>query len=289
MVFFPLTPQALKGVGAGFGIVTEFVLKTHEEPSSVQYAFSHSLGKIKDMAPFFSDWQALISDPDLDRRFGSEFVLHELGATVTGTFFGTKKEFEATGIPSKFPTSSPDTGVGVKAMDWLAAVEQQAQDSALWLSDLSASFVARSLAFRQEDLLSEDAITDVFDYIDSASRGTPLWFLIFDVTGGAINDVPLASMSYLHRDKVMFSQGYGVGIPVLNDDTRDFVTGIMSTIRSGVPAGDNLTTYAGYVDPTLAHAQEQYWGSNLPRLMEVKAKWDPKDVFRNPQSVRPAE
>jgi hypothetical protein len=280
--------QALKGAGAGFGVVTEFVLKTHEEPADVQYAFSHGLGKIEDMAPFFAQWQAFIADPDLDRRFGSEFVLHELGATVTGTFFGTQEEFEATGIPANFPTSASNTTVGIEVMNWLAAVEQQAQDSALWISDASSSFIAKSLAFREEDLLSDDAITQLFKYIGSAHKGTLLWFLIFDVTGGAINDVPLESTSYLHRDKVMFSQGYGVGVPVLTQDTRDFITGIMDTIRSVVPTGANLTTYAGYVDPTLKNPQEQYWGSNLERLMTVKSQWDPNDVFCNPQSVRPA-
>jgi hypothetical protein len=70
---------------------------------------------------------------------------------------------------------------------------------------------------------------------------------------------------------------------------RDFIGGITSLVRSLIPTGSQLTTYAGYVDPTLQNPQEQYWGSNLPRLVEVKTKWDPSDVFHNPQSVRPAK
>jgi hypothetical protein len=65
--------------------------------------------------------------------------------------------------------------------------------------------------------------------------------------------------------------------------------------------------YAGYVEyvsflglpislvlrcfdsPTLPDAQEKYWGTNLPRLEQIKKAVDPNDVFHNPQSVRPAE
>jgi FAD/FMN-containing dehydrogenase len=28
-----------------------------------------------------------------------------------------------------------------------------------------------------------------------------------------------------------------------------------------------------------------YWGDNLPRLMKIKAAFDPKNVFRHAQSV----
>lgn len=79
---------ALKGAGASFGIITEFVMRTNEEPGDVvEYTFSLTFSRHRDLSPVFEAWQNLISDPDLDRRFGSEFVMHELGAIITGTFF----------------------------------------------------------------------------------------------------------------------------------------------------------------------------------------------------------
>jgi len=269
--------------------VTKFVLETHPEPEAVQYISSYGFGDIKEMTLLYQQWQALASDPDLDRRFGGQFTLHELGAAVTGSFYGTKAEFDATGIPARFPVSKSNASINYQATDWLADVEHQAEDAALFLSDTPAAFVAKSLAFRQEDMLSNDSIASLFAHIQSADRGTPLWFLIVDVAGGATRDIPINATSYLHRDKIMFAQAYGIGLPVLTQATRDFVAGIMSTIRSSLATGTELTTYAGYVDPDLANAQEQYWGSNLPRLMDIKVKWDPRDVFHNPQSVRPAK
>jgi hypothetical protein len=92
--------------------------------------------------------------------------------------------------------------------------------------------------------------------------------------------------AYSHRDKIMFSQGYGVGIPVLLQSTKDFMNGLIDNIQSSVP--QQLTTYPGYVDPTLTNAQEAYWGPNLDALGQIKSKWDPNDLFHNPQSVRPS-
>jgi FAD/FMN-containing dehydrogenase len=282
-VFFSSPYQALKGAGAGFGVITKFIVRTQKEPGNVvQYSYSVNFAKHSELAPLFQSWQTLISDPNLDRRFSSEFVMHELGAIITGTFYGTQEEFKATGIPGRLP-ANPNSLV---LNNWLGAVAQQAQEAALWLSEARAPFIAKSLAFTKDDLLPANGITKLMNYISGVNRGTLIWFLIFDVTGGAINDVAMNATAYRHRDKVMFCQGYGIGIPTLNQATKDFVSGIISTIRSVVPG--ELSTYAGYVDASLTNAQQQYWGPNLATLQSIKKTWDPTDLFHNPQSVRPA-
>ena len=276
--------QALKGAGAGFGIITEFVVKTHPEPGSViQYSYSLSLGKHAELVPVYKQWQDLIADPNLDRRFGTEFYMHELGVLISGTFHGTKEEYEASGIPDKLPKGNTSLVID----DWLAVITHQAESAGLYLSGLSTSFTARSLAFTREDVLSVEAITSLANYLDNTEHGTLIWFLIFDASGGAISDIPTNATAYSHRDKVMFSQAYGVGIPTLNQKTRDFVNGINANIQGD--SARTLTTYPGYVDPQLTNAQESYWGPNLQTLEVIKTHWDPNDVFHNPQSVRPVK
>jgi hypothetical protein len=273
---------ALKGAGAGFGIVTEFVVRTQPEPGNVlSYTYSITFASHSELGPVFQQWQDLISDPELDRRFGSEFIMQELGVLISATFHGTEEEYEATGIPDRIPRGR----VSVVVDDWLAVIAKQAEEAALFLSELSTAFTARSLAFTRDELLTPDTITDLMNFIDDADRGTLLWFLIFDVTGGAISDVPTNATAYSHRDKIMFCQGYGVGIPTLNQHTRNFINGITDTIRAGTAS--QLTTYPGYVDPQLSNGQESYWGPNLATLSSIKSRWDPTDIFHNPQSVRP--
>ncbi|KAH8161793.1 hypothetical protein CIB48_g6455 [Xylaria polymorpha] len=273
---------ALKGAGAGFGIITKFVMKTHPEPGSVvQYSYSLSFGKHANMAPVFKQWQDLVSDPNLDRRFGTEFVAHELGAIITATFYGTEAEWNASGIPKRIPKGN------ISIDNWLGAIASQAEDAALYLSEIHSAFTVRSLAFTADETLSENAITKVMKYLDDTNRGTLLWFLIFDATGGAISDIPTNATAYSHRDKIMFCQGYGIGIPVLTQQTKDFMNGLISTIQDS--ARQKLTTYPGYVDPSLADPQQSYWGPNLESLESIKTTYDPTDLFHNPQSVRPGK
>lgn len=235
------------------------------------------------MGQVFKQWQDLVADPELDRRFGTEFTMHELGVIISGTFYGTEEEFTASGIPDRIPKGNTSLVID----DWLAVLAKQAEEAALSLSDIRSAFTARSLAYTREDILSEDAITSLMNYLDDTDRGTLLWFLIFDATGGAISDVPMNATAYSHRDKIMFCQGYGIGIPTLNQKTRDFVNGIIDNIQGG--SANPLTTYPGYVDPLLTNAQESYWGPNLEALQAIKTQWDPTDLFHNPQSVRPAK
>ncbi|KAI0411047.1 hypothetical protein F5X98DRAFT_65093 [Xylaria grammica] len=273
---------ALKGAGAGFGIVTKFVVKTHPEPGSmVQYSYSLSLGKHTDMVPVLKQWQDLVSDPNLDRRFGTEFVAHELGVIITATFYGTEAEWNASGIPQRIPKGK----ISVVIDNWLAIIAQQAEDAALYLSEIHSAFTVRSLALTAEETLSEDTITKVMKYIDDTNRGTLLWFLIFDASGGAISDVPMNATAYSHRDKIIFFQGYGIGLPVLTQQTKDFLSGIINIIQASAP--QKLTTYPGYVDPSLTSPQQSYWGPNLEMLESIKTAYDPNDLFHNPQSVKP--
>lgn len=257
-------------------------MRTQPEPGSVvQYTYSITLAKHRNLAGIFTQWQDLISDPELDRRFSTEFIMHELGVIIQATFFGTQEEYKATGIPDKIPAGA----TSVILDDWMAVMTNDAENAALWLSSTSTPFTARSLAFTKDEMLSEDTITNLMNYIDDANRGTLIWFLIFDSTGGAISDVPTNATAYAHRDKIMFCQGYGIGIPVLQQSTKDFMTGIITHIQNGTTQA--LTTYPGYVDPMIQNPQTSYWGPNLDRLGGIKAKWDPNDVFHNPGSVRP--
>lgn len=278
---------ALRGAGSSFGVITEFTVRTEPEPGSVvEYTYSLSFGKQKEMAPVYSKWQALVGDPDLDRRFTSLFIAQPLGVLITGTFYGTEEEFDASGIPEKLPTGGD---FNITVMDWLGSLAHIAETTGLYLSDLPTQFASRSLALREQDLLSDQSIEELFDYMGSTDPGTLLWFIIFDNEGGAIADVPEDSTAYPHRDKIIMYQSYAIGIPELSDTTVDFVEGVQGKVMEGAP--DAHTTYAGYINKNLNRtaAQEFYWGDKLPKLREMKKKYDPTSVFHNPQSVDPAE
>jgi FAD/FMN-containing dehydrogenase len=43
--------------------------------------------------------------------------------------------------------------------------------------------------------------------------------------------------------------------------------------------------YVNYCDKELSNWRQAYWGSNLPRLESIKARFDPENVFRHDQSI----
>jgi hypothetical protein len=260
-------------------------MRTHPEPGDVvQYSYSFSFGSGAELAKVYKAWQDLIADPDLDRRFGTELVIYPLGVIITGTFYGTKQEFEDSGILDRLPQTGNET---LAVTDWLGSLTQWAEHEALYLSDIPTAFYSKSLAFRKEDVLSADMATDLFDYVESADKGTLLWFVIFDASGGAVSDVAENATAYAHRDKIMFYQSYAIGLLSVPETTRTFLTDFHERLLGFLPAGGTYGTYPGYVDPALTDAQEEYWMGNLAELGKIKAKWDPNDVFHNPQSVRP--
>jgi hypothetical protein len=261
-------------------VVTDFVLQTHPEPGNVvHYEYALAFGSQSEMAPYYTAWQNLISKPDLDRRFGSIFIMMPLGALVVGDFYGSQAEFDASGIPDWLPKGEHRH---IVLTDWLGSLANSAQNEGLYLTNLPAPFYAKSLAFRREDLPSPEKIDRLFRWVDMQHKGTPLWFIIFDATGGAIGDVPGNATAFAHRDKILYYQSYAVGLPLLKA-SKDFITNFHGQVLEACPTA--FGTYPGYVDPALVEPQRQYWDANLPELERVKKVWDPMDRFHNPGSV----
>ena len=64
-----------------------------------------------------------------------------------------------------------------------------------------------------------------------------------------------------------------------------FMNGLNDAITSKMP---QYAAYLNYVDPTYTRdeAYELYYGTELhARLRELKSVLDPRNVFRNPQSI----
>ncbi|CAG7854205.1 SubName: Full=Related to reticuline oxidase (Berberine bridge enzyme) {ECO:0000313/EMBL:CCA70426.1} [Serendipita indica DSM 11827] len=278
---------AMKGAAASFGIITEFVVHTEPAPADTTvFAYHIQTGKKSSFANTFAAWQDIISDPNLDRKFSTEVVITELGMIISGTYFGTKEEYKALNFEQRLAQNAT---VSVTTLDnWLGTVTNWAENEALKLiGGISGPFYSKSLNFKKDTLIPFNGIQNLFNYLETANKGTPAWFVIFDLEGGKINDVPTDQTAYAHRDTLFYVQTYAVGILKLSDTTKNFINGINKVIQDAMP-NVNFGAYAGYVDPQLPNAQQAYWQSNLPRLEQVKRKYDPTDVFHNPQSVRPA-
>ncbi|KAJ5579888.1 uncharacterized protein N7459_005873 [Penicillium hispanicum] len=266
---------AIKGAAASFGIVTEFKLRTHPAPpEAVQWSFTLNVGSTAEKARLFRDWQDLISANNLTRKFSTELVLFELGALVSGTFLGSKEEFDDFKLENHFPLL--DAGNIVYLTDWIGMTPSVAYPA---LSMQSPCLSPR------EQLIPDTGVDEMLTYIDNTSKGTLAWFIIFDLEGGAINDVPTNATAYAHRETIMWMQSYAVNpLGSVSETTKSFLDGLNNVIASTHPRAQ-FGSYPGYVDPWMDNAQHAYWGPNLPKLQQIKTAIDPNDLFHNPQSV----
>jgi hypothetical protein len=281
---YPDVFWAMKGAGASFGIVTQFKVNTHPSPgSAVEYSYTFSQRPFANLADRFKTWQRVIADPGLSRKFASQVVLSEVGMIISGTFFGSEQEFDALNLTSVFPDASSNKVIVFN--DWAGLLAHWAEDVALQLGGgISSPFYSKSLAFTPKDIIPDDGVDAFFQYLDKVDKGTLIWFGIFDLEGGATNDVAPDATGYGHRDALFYFQSYGIDIGKVSSTTRNFINGMNSVLQNSL-SGHTLGAYAGYVDPALPNAQQAYWGSNLPKLMTIKKEIDPADTFHNPQSV----
>lgn len=277
---------AIKGAGASFGIVTEFTVRTEPEPgSAVQYSYTFNRGDQGSNAKLFEEWQSLISDPTLSRNFAGVFTVSNDIIVVSGTYFGTKTEFDAFQLEHRFPNSTSSSAI--EFTDWLGLVAHWGEDVFLQaITNVPAWFYSKSLSFSPQTLIPASGIENLFQYLTNQAPGTPAWFVIFNLVGGAINDIPTNATAYPHRNSLYWMQSYAVTAGAVSETTINFLDGINNVIAASLP-GIDFGAYAGYVDPRLPNGQQEYWGSNLPMLQQIKATVDPTDVFHNPQSVRP--
>lgn len=276
---------AIKGAAASFGIVTQFKVRTQPIPkAALQFTYTFSQGDVLDKVQLFLDWQSLIAKPNITRKFSSQLTVFQDGIVIVGSFFGTRDEYQQFEQENNLPFRN--MGNVAYVTNWLSVVAHTAEDYLIQLfGGMLTSFYSKSVSFTADQFFTERDLVTLFTYLHSAPKGTQAWWVIFNLEGGATNDVPMNATAYVHRDAVMWMQSYAVvGFEPPGFITKRFLNRLHEVVLGNRPPGP-LRSYPGYVDPFMKDGQMAYWGTNLPRLQDIKTAVDPKDTFHNPQSV----
>jgi hypothetical protein len=112
--------------------------------------------------------------------------------------------------------------------------------------------------------------------------------LIIEPADGAVNSIPPNATAFVHRDNLFdiqyqarWRRGAPKHVAEANVEWTNDLYARTAPYRSGF-------AYQDYMDSELEDWQHAYYGSNLPRLRQVKAKYDPENFFRFAQSIPPA-
>jgi hypothetical protein len=130
-------------------------------------------------------------------------------------------------------------------------------------------------------------------WFETGPTNTRSWWFQLDLHGGsnsAVSQGDHSLSSYAHRDQLFLIQFYDqTFFGDYPSDGFSFLDDWVGNVTEPLSVSD-WGMYINYADSNLnrTFAQQAYWRSNVPRLQQIKATWDPHELFYYPQSINPS-
>ena len=109
--------------------------------------------------------------------------------------------------------------------------------------------------------------------------------LDFTPWGGAYNRRDPGATAFVHRD-AQFLLKHAVATPSPAAAGTDGGRRWLDASWASVHPWGSSRAFQNFADPDLPDWPTAYYGANLPRLARIKARYDPTDFFRHPQSIQ---
>ena len=266
---------ALRGGGGNFGVAASFVYELHAVGPVIHGgAVFHPFSKAKDVLRFYREITATL--PDELTVFAG--LLHGPdGSKLAGmiaAYCGPAEQADAALAPIK--------AFGPPAVDAMGPIPYNQLNSMI---DPALPRGARNYwksTFLSE--VSDDAIDTMVETYDSVP--SPMSQVLLEHFHGAATRVPHDATAFPHRfdgyNFLILSQWTDAA-----DDQRQMVWSrerYAAMQRFAAPA--RYSNYLDHDDATDTAAAA--YGANYPRLQAIKAKYDPDNLFRQNQNIRPA-
>jgi FAD/FMN-containing dehydrogenase len=276
---------ALRGGGGGnFGINTEFVLRTQSiGPLSV-----YRLRWRWDDAPtvLTAAQELMASAPDaLSARVGLDVAVAsspggapELSASALGQYFGQVGDLRSLLAP--LLAAAQPTEQVIRRATHAEAVDFFAANVPVGRFTEKSSYIGPG-GF--DSGLIETGMTWIEKWPGSANT-TAVGFTLF-AWGGAMGRPAPTDTAFVHRDASWLSV---IGTSWGKDDSTTVVNANLDWLGGFAAAIVPYVTdqaYQNFADPALTDWAQAYYGQNLPRLVKVKRKYDPDDVFSFAQGI----
>jgi FAD/FMN-containing dehydrogenase len=284
------------GGGGNFGIATSFTFGLHPLPELALFTVNWPWEAAGAVLGQWQEWTA--SAPD---ELWSNCQLQSAGSDglnvrINGVYVGAVGGLTTVLQPLLDRAGTPTNQfVGPDSYLHAMLVEAGCEDLSVAQCHLSDPSTAGTLArssFAATSSYLTTAMTDAgvgaaVAAVEHLQDSTPSLGggLVFDAYGGAINAVAPTATAFVHRQELCALQASvswaPATAPTLVEAAQSWLAGTAASLAPFV----SRSAYQNYIDPTLVDWAEAYYGSNLPRLVELKRRYDPEDVFHFAQSI----
>ncbi len=281
------------GGGGNFGIATSFEFQVHPIPEAITlFTLEWPWGTAASVLDAWLRW--IPSTPDQLWANCQLFSSGNVGSglvKVTGVFAGTVSACSAALDPLTVAVGEATTYRFVGPEEYLTATMIEAgcegEPLAQCAAPVQSPFTAKSSYVGGP--LPQAAVTGIVSALSTLPATLPGagGGVVFDGYGGLINQIGASETAFVHRNAVACAQ-YSITYPAAPPDPS--ATSAASAWLDNLHQKFSPVTqgsYQNYIDPTLTDWQQAYYGANLPRLRQVKQKYDPDDVFHFAQSIPP--
>ncbi len=281
------------GGGGNLGVVTRLTFATQAAPTVTTFFLRWPWSAASAVVQTWQSWA-----PSADERLWSTLKLlggprsHPDGPTVSvsGTWTGPASGLSAQlapllrGVPAAPVASTSGTVSYLDAMMAYAGcsgvpVERCTTAPGGALTRESSSGTS-NIGYTA---LDADGVADVVAQVESAQSVATLieGGISMDALGGVVASVAPDATAFPHRKALMTVQYTGTFPDGADPSPVDaYVRGFRAAMTQHW--GDHA--YVNYADGSLQNADAAYFGDNLARLRQVKRRYDPDGLFRQPQT-----
>ncbi|KAG8806020.1 hypothetical protein FRC17_005208 [Serendipita sp. 399] len=267
---------AMRGAGPSFGIALSFKLLTLPvPPTNVHFVYEWDAVPISDAAKILLEYQKWLPD-----------VPSELG---TGLMFCSDKNKGCVHVWFSGQYLGPLVKFQTLVNPFFAQIEQYLDFSPLKSNQQpNPRHAGQNPTFKYNECTFERAL----EYLGDGTGDSDTFYAtsLSVPEGGELTETQVkALLSYLVEDTT------GAAQEVHWFAMADNWQGMREVlIRSRTGEDADKWAYAGtanYVDVEMSReeAQRMYYGDKVPRLREIKKRYDPKNLFRYKHSILPAE
>ena len=271
----------LRGGGGNFGVVTSFEFDLYEVgPEVLSGLVIHPLSAAPDLVRFYREYAA-----DLPADLNVWLVLRKappmpfLPPEVHGTEVAILAAFWSGDLDAGERLLKPLREYGTPIADVISPHAYTAWQTAF--DPLLTPGVRNYWKSHNFLELSDGLVDAALDY--TARLPSDQTEIFFGRLGGAVNQVPSDATAYPHRDAE-----YVMNVHARWEDPRDD-DACMSWARSYFSDTEKYATGGVYVNfvPDGEAPIDAAYGANYDRLVELKRKYDPTNLFRFNQNIVP--